>query len=1164
MSDLRRAQTLIDCFLPNREETETVRGYDMDMTAEEKQLRLENKKLAREIKRLKKDNEVLRLANEQALRTQAYIQRGSDWQLFYIRQVLRVSANIMIMTDDQMCTALVTDTFFKYNDRFDREAIRRGVPLQEALSGMMAERELNGLLEKCRAVMEGGEDQKYFLYGGLKCDQKDWKISIHGMDMNGSIVGLAIIFMDMTEIVSALERAETADRAKSNFLAKMSHEIRTPINAILGLNEVILRESGERETVSYAEDIQTAGKTLLALINDILDFTKVEEGKMEILPTQYELGSVINDLVNMIRSRAEEKGLNFHVFVDETTPHVLFGDEIRIRQCALNLLTNAVKYTEKGSVTLTVGYEELSTEKILLKFCVADTGIGLKQADMDRLCSPFARLEESRNRTIEGTGLGLSITKQLLSLMGGSLKVDSIYGEGSEFSFAIEQPVVKWWPIGEFTGRFRTDEAPAAARRESFHAPDARVLVVDDVPVNLTVVRGLLKKTQVAVDTATSGAEAIKMAAARRYDAIFIDHMMPGMDGIETLREMKKFPWGSDTVFIALTANAISGSRKRYIDAGFSDYLSKPVDGEKLEETLLKYLPQGKIHALSNAASSAAPTQTVVYVVSGDEALCRLVTGILSKSFRVECCMAGEGAAARAEALHPDLILLDVRVGEMSGFEVLQALRRCAATHETPVVFMTDEENTEIEDLGFRNGASDFIRKAYLSDALMRRARRIIELSRTQSELQNEVKRQIKLTEQMGKEMMLTLSRAVDAKDRFSNDHSRRVAAYSAEIARRMGKSAWEQKQIYEMGLMHNIGMIGVSEDVLNEASELSEEDMSKIRRHTVLGSEVLRSITGMPELADGARSHHERFDGTGYPDGLRGMDIPEAARIICVADCYDAMTSTRVYSSPMPQEAARAEIERCSGTQFDPEIAKIMLQMIDEDTEHVMNEKDADIHVWKESERLWTENAQTKHELPKEAESGALPAWLYQIEELDVATGLKHCGTEETYLETLRIYARTAETGAEEIERYRLAEDLANVTTKVHGLKSTSRVIGATGLGSLAERLEAAGRAGDTKTIDAGLGVLLARYRALGERLIPLCIHDEEEDDRPLISYEKLREAYDSIREVLESMDYESVAFVIEALDAYRIPEAERERCERLRQAADDFDWDLVGEILK
>lgn len=416
----------------------------------------------------------------------------------------------------------------------------------------------------------------------------------------------------MEELQKQKDIADRANEAKSKFLANMSHEIRTPINAVLGMDEMILRESSESPIRAYAADIMSAGRTLLSLINDILDLSKVEEGKMEIIPVQYDLSSLINDLVNMIRDRAAKKNLKLNVEVNEHVPHLLIGDEIRIRQCAMNLLTNAVKYTEEGEVTMRVNYETKQAEDtddetetgstsdgqdhILLQISVEDTGIGMKEEDMDTLFSPYKRIEEKRNRTIEGTGLGMSITRQLLELMGSSLLVHSEYGKGSVFSFTIDQEVVKWEEIGDVAARLNDTKKLSYEYHEMFHAPDARILVVDDTEMNLTVMQNLLKKTRIKIDTAMSGKEALKFAADNLYDVIFIDHMMPDMDGIETLKNIRKSGMSKDTPAVALTANAVSGAREMYLEAGFEDYLSKPVDGEKLERMLLlELLPDDKI-----------------------------------------------------------------------------------------------------------------------------------------------------------------------------------------------------------------------------------------------------------------------------------------------------------------------------------------------------------------------------------------------------------------------------------------------------------------------------------------------------------------------------------------------------------------------------------------
>ena len=406
-------------------------------------------------------------------------------------------------------------------------------------------------------------------------------------------------FVDVAskELEEAAVQAKAANVAKSQFLSNMSHEIRTPINAIMGMDEMILREAKNATIREYAENIRTASASLLGLVNDILDFSKIEAGKMEIIPVEYELSSMLNDLVNMVRTRAEKKGLFLHVEASPELPTLLFGDEIRIKQVATNILTNAVKYTEKGGVTLRVTFEKTDGQKIRLRFAIEDTGIGIKPEDMKKLYNAFERIEEARNRTIEGTGLGMNITKRLLELMGSRLEVESVYGEGSTFAFTLEQRVVNWSPIGNFEQAYRRTISQHHAYHECFTAPDAKVLVVDDTKMNLTVFKSLLKTTKVQLDEAESGAECLALTEKKKYDVIFLDHRMPGMDGVETLVSLRMQVHGqnSETPVVCLTANAVSGAREWYLERGFNDYLTKPVQGEQLEAMLIKYLPPERV-----------------------------------------------------------------------------------------------------------------------------------------------------------------------------------------------------------------------------------------------------------------------------------------------------------------------------------------------------------------------------------------------------------------------------------------------------------------------------------------------------------------------------------------------------------------------------------------
>lgn len=394
------------------------------------------------------------------------------------------------------------------------------------------------------------------------------------------------------ELREAKRAAEEANKTKSRFLANMSHELRTPINVILGMNEMILRDDPGEVTRERAMDIKGAAQIFLGLINDVLDFSKIESGNLNIISTEYNLISMIRDLVLLSENRARQKSLNFKLEIQPDLPVGLYGDDIHIRQVIINLLTNAVKYTEEGTVTLKLTGEKKDDETILFHWVVADTGIGIKEEDIEKMFMPYIRVEEERNRNVEGTGLGLSIIINLLKMMGSELKVESVYGEGSVFSFDLEQKIVDHEPVGDIDKRL-DNMARDYKYHASFIAPKARILMVDDNSMNRRIFVSLLSKTQVQITTVSSGKKALELVQHEYFDIIFMDYLMPGLNGEETLRCMRELENNlcKDTPIIALTANAFSGSREHYMNMGFDDFLSKPIVTEKLEAMIRDFLP---------------------------------------------------------------------------------------------------------------------------------------------------------------------------------------------------------------------------------------------------------------------------------------------------------------------------------------------------------------------------------------------------------------------------------------------------------------------------------------------------------------------------------------------------------------------------------------------
>ncbi len=470
------------------------------------------------------------------------------------------------------------------------------------------------------AMFEKGKDHIYSTRLWDKNREKAYSVKLNSVkDTYGEPYCILMVFTDVTEEIELADKYAAASQAKSKFLANMSHEIRTPINGIMGMNAILIDELNDGNTEGarqYAVNINSASQTLLSIINDILDISKIESGKMELIPVEYEIFSVLNDCYNMTFSRAEEKGLKFYMEIDPNIPSVLFGDEVHFRQIINNFLSNAVKYTPSGHITLSLKELSRSGGMVKLSVEVSDTGIGIKKEDIGRLFGNFTRLDEQKNRYIEGTGLGLALTEKLVKLMGGEITVKSEYGKGSVFGAVLTQEIINSAPVGDFSERYNEFVVQKKGESETTDLHGVSILVVDDVEMNIQVVKGMLKRTRADVDPAHNGRECLEKIAEKHYDIIFLDHMMPEMDGIETFERMKKLEHkNKNTPVIILTANAVVGAKEMYLENGFVDYLSKPILRDELIEMIIKHLPKEPV--TGNAADLNAAEMDITDT-SGD------------------------------------------------------------------------------------------------------------------------------------------------------------------------------------------------------------------------------------------------------------------------------------------------------------------------------------------------------------------------------------------------------------------------------------------------------------------------------------------------------------------------------------------------------------------
>ncbi len=483
-----------------------------------------------------------------------------------------------------------------YANRFSRERFSINIdsynhscePIRTVVDGLREQGKTFGEYDYVMRTEDGG-----------RSGENHYRIKYNDLtDKKGRSIGSFFLIEDtteayhyMNEINEAKISADQANQAKSTFLANMSHEIRTPLNSVLGMNEMILRSTDDPLLLEYADNIRSSGELLLGLINDILDFSKIEARKMDVVRTEYCIHSILTDCCNFFEHSAATKDLYIRVICEESIPSKLSGDVQHIKRILVNIISNAIKYTDEGGITICASWEDIGKGYAMLIVSVTDTGIGIESGDIPYLFDAFKRIKEKEHATIQGTGLGLAITKELAQLMNGEIDVESTPGKGSCFTVSLPQVIIDPAPVGEYV---RPTDPQSGKYRETFTS-DAHILIVDDVALNLKVAEALLRQTGINIDCAHSGTEAIRKCKETKYDLVLLDHRMPDPDGIEVFKVISSTGENTETPIIMMTANALKGAEEEYIKMGFADYIAKPIKSEKLEATLLKHLPADKV-----------------------------------------------------------------------------------------------------------------------------------------------------------------------------------------------------------------------------------------------------------------------------------------------------------------------------------------------------------------------------------------------------------------------------------------------------------------------------------------------------------------------------------------------------------------------------------------
>ncbi|MCR5511537.1 MAG: DegV family EDD domain-containing protein [Lachnospiraceae bacterium] len=966
------------------------------------------------------------------------------------------------------------------------------------------------------------------------------------------------------------ERAEELTRSQNRFFSSMSHEIRTPINSILGLNELILRDqSTSDEIVKDATGIQGAGKMLLALINDILDFSKIEAGSMDIVPVDYRVGDLFSEVVNMIWQRASEKGLELRVSIDPDVPTVLYGDEVRIKQVIVNLLNNAVKYTKEGFIDLHVESSALEEDKVLLSISVADTGMGIKKEALPYLFDAFKRVDEEKNRHIEGTGLGLSIVKQLVDLMDGTITVNSVYGEGSTFTVVVRQGVSDANAIGELS--IHDQNTVKRNQYESgFKAPEARILIVDDNEMNLEVECKLLAETELTIDKALSGMQALDFTQKYRYDTILMDHLMPEMDGIECFEKIRTQPGGMNRTspVIVLTANAGSENRDLYNRSGFDDYLVKPVSGEMLENMLIKHIPEEKVKLSSRMMSMREDIKTSAGY-SG-----KLPVIITASSM-------SDLPDALVKKLHIPIIPFNITTEEGQFKDGVQM-----GTDE--LIRYIDSGREAVSSPPTEEAYTDFFAR------VLRRTHHVIHISLTTS-------------------MSIEYDVASEAAKSFDNVtviNSECLSSATGILVLIAHKLAQQSMSVDEIvNELENVKQRLKCSFVIDNTDYMAQRGLISERVHKIAKSfnlhpclKVENDRSGVGGVWMGNRKRvYKKYIARALPvDVIPDQDIA----FITYADVptetlywiRDELQKVAYFEHIVFKQASAGISSNCGPGTFgilyfvksNKSYNLASFFDVDEVTEE---EKNADAAEEREAEAegevTTAEETATEEAVTEEAitvktdkevdediarelihEKGSSgPEWYEQIEGIDSDAAIINSGSADAFKTVLKIFYDSIPAKSSEIEGFYSDGDISNYTIKVHALKSSAKLVGALDLSERAQLLENAGKEGNFGYIDSHHEAMMREYLGYRDILAKVFGDDkgaEGASDKPEASEEVIKDISERLLIAAKDMDLDTIEAVFEEVNGYSLSDEVKAKFEDLRMKSDNFDYDGMIEMLE